>query len=91
MNFLDLLPEDIIEVINKHLIESDINERGKERKKRKKSQKEKKRIAKQYKISEKLLKKAYTKYNNISDYEFCIGGEITYIKIILLIVDLMNL
>jgi hypothetical protein len=45
MNYLDLLPDDIIEVINKHLIESDINERRKERKKRKKIQKEKKRIA----------------------------------------------
>ena len=26
MNYLDLLPDDIIEVINKHLIESNINE-----------------------------------------------------------------
>ncbi len=41
MNFLDLLPDDLIEVINKHLIESDINERRKERKKRKKIQKRK--------------------------------------------------
>jgi hypothetical protein len=31
MNFLDLLPDDIIEVITKHLIESDINERRKAR------------------------------------------------------------
>ena len=55
MNFLDLLPDDLIEVINKHLIESDINERRKERKKRKKIQKEKKRTAKQYKILKILL------------------------------------
>ncbi len=41
MNYLDLLPDDLIEVINKHLIESNINERRKERKKRKKIQKEK--------------------------------------------------
>ena len=81
MNFLDLLPDDLIEVINKHLIESDINERRKERKKRKKIQKEKKRIAKQYKICEKLLEKSYCKYNNISYFEFCIGGKTPYIKI----------
>ena len=81
MNYLDLLPDDLIEKINKHLIESDINERRKERKKRKKIQKEKKRIAKQYKICEKLLEKCCCKYNNISDFEFCIGGEIPYIKI----------
>ena len=49
-------------------------------KERRKIRKETKRTAKQYKFCEKLLKKAYTKYNNISDYEFCIGGEITYIK-----------
>jgi hypothetical protein len=54
MNFLDLLPDDIIEVIHKHLIEAETNERRKERKKRKKIKKEKKRIAKQYKICEKL-------------------------------------
>ena len=81
MNFLDLLPEDLIEVINKKLIETQTNERRKERKKRKKIQKEKKRIAKQYKICEKLLEKAYCRYNNISDFEFCIGGEMPYIKI----------
>ena len=38
-------------------------------------------LAKQHKICEKLLEKAYCKYNNISDFEFCIGGEIPYIKI----------
>ena len=81
MNFLDLLPDDLIEVINKKLIETQTNERRKERKKRKKIQKEKKRIAKQYKICEKLLEKAYCRYNNISDFEFCIGGEMPYIKI----------
>ena len=46
-----------------------------------KIRKEAKRAAKQYKFCEKLLKKAYSKYNNILDYEFCIGGEITYIKV----------
>ena len=81
MNYLDLLPDDLIEVINKKLIETQTNERRKERKKRKKIQKEKKRIAKQYKICEKLLEKAYCRYNNISDFEFCIGGEMPYIKI----------
>jgi hypothetical protein len=81
MNFLDLLPDDLIEVITKKLIETQTNERRKERKKRKKIQKEKKRIAKQYKICEKLLEKAYCRYNNISDFEFCIGGEMPYIKI----------
>jgi hypothetical protein len=81
MNFLDLLPDDLIETINKKLIDAQNNERRKERKKRKKIQKEKKRIAKQYKICEKLLEKCYCKYNNISDFEFCIGGEIPYIKI----------
>ena len=81
MNYLDLLPDDLIEVINKKLIETQTNERRKERKKRKKIQKEKKRIAKHYKICEKLLEKAYCRYNNISDFEFCIGGEMPYIKI----------
>ena len=81
MNFLDLLPDDLIEIINKKLIETQTNERRKERNKRKKIQKEKKRIAKQYKICEKLLEKAYCRYNNISDFEFIIGGEIPYIKI----------
>ena len=81
MNFLDLLPDDLIEKINKHLIEADVNERRKARKRRKKIQKEKKRMAKHYKICEKLLEKCYCKYNNISDFEFIIGGEIPYIKI----------
>ena len=81
MNFLDLLPDDLIEIINKKLIETQTNERRKERKKRKKIQKEKKRITKQYKICEKLLEKAYCRYNNISDFEFVIGGEMPYIKI----------
>ena len=81
MNYLDLLPDDLIEKINKSLIESDINERRKARKRRKKIQREKKRIAKHYIICEKLLEKCYCKYNNISDFEFIIGGEIPYIKI----------
>jgi hypothetical protein len=46
----------------------------------KENQKEKKPIAKQYKYCEKLLEKSYCKYNNISDFEFCIGSKITYIK-----------
>ena len=74
MNFLDLLPDDLIEVINKKLIES-------QNKERRKIRKEKKRTAKQYKYCEKLLEKAYCKYDNISDIECCIGGEIPYIKI----------
>jgi hypothetical protein len=59
MNFLDLLPDDIIELINKNLMEAHNNERRKERKKRNRIQKERKRISKQYKYSEKLLEKAY--------------------------------
>ena len=74
MNYLDLLPDDLIEVINKKLIES-------QNKDKRKIRKETKRAAKQHKFCEKLLKKAYSKYNNILDYEFCIGGEITYIKV----------
>ena len=42
MNFLDLLPDDLIEVINKHLIESDINERRKETKETKENSKREK-------------------------------------------------
>ncbi len=55
MNYLDLLPDDLIEKINKSSIEAEINERRKARKKRKKIQKEKKRIAKHYKICEKTV------------------------------------
>jgi hypothetical protein len=40
MNFLDLLPDDIIEVINKHLIDAQTNERRKERKKKNTKRKE---------------------------------------------------
>ena len=29
----------------------------------------------------KAIKKAYSKYDNILNYEFCIGGEITYTKV----------
>ena len=36
---------------------------------------------KQYKICEKLLEKAYYKYNNIKDFEFVLGGEFPYIKV----------
>ena len=49
--------------------------------KTKENSKRKKRIAKQYKHCEKLLEKAYCKYSNISDFEFCIGGKIRYIKV----------
>jgi hypothetical protein len=41
MNFLDLLPDDLIEVINKHLIDAGINERRKGRKKERKFKKRK--------------------------------------------------
>ena len=74
MNYLDLLPDDLIEIINKKLIVL-------QNKERRKIRKEKKRTAKQINFCQKLLKKAYSKYNNILDYEFCIGGEITYIKV----------
>ena len=74
MNYLELLPVDVMKIINKKLIEL-------QNKERRKIRKETKRAAKQYKFCEKLLKKAYSKYYNISDYEFCIGGEITYIKV----------
>ncbi len=50
-------------------------------KERRKIRKEKNRLAKQHKICEKLLEKAFCKYDNISDFEFCIGGEIPFIKI----------
>jgi hypothetical protein len=49
--------------------------------KEEKLEKKKKRIAKQYKYCEKLLEKAYCKYNNTSDFEFCIGEQIPYIKV----------
>ncbi len=45
MKFLDFLPEDLIEDINRHLIEAQNDERREEEKKRKKRKKEKKRIA----------------------------------------------
>jgi hypothetical protein len=32
-------------------------------------------------VKKKLLGKACCKYNNISDFEFCIGGKIPYIKV----------
>ena len=63
------------------MIEAQNNERRKGKKRPKRIKKEKKPIAKQYKYCEKLLEKAYCKYNNISDFEFCIGGKIPYIKI----------
>ncbi len=75
MDFLDLLPDDLIETINTKLINAETNERKKKRKKRKEIQKDKKRIAKQYKICERLLRKAYCKHNNISDFEFCLNFE----------------
>ena len=46
MNSLDLLPHDLIEVINKNLIEAQNNERKKEKKDKRNSKREK-RIAKQ--------------------------------------------
>ncbi len=70
MNYLDFLPDDLIEKINKSLIETETNERRKARKGLKKIQKEKKRIAKHYKICKKLLEKCHCKYNNIPDFEF---------------------
>ena len=59
----------------------DINEKRTERKKKRKMQKENKKMAKQYKICEKLLEKAYYRYNNIKDFEFVLGGAFPYIKV----------
>ena len=79
MNYLDILPDDVIEIINQKVC-TQIYERKLERKQRKKLKKEKKKREKQYKICEKLLEEAYCRYNNISSFEFCIG-EMPYIKI----------
>ena len=79
MNYLDILPDDVIEIINQKVC-TQIYERKQERKQRKKLKKEKKKREKQYKICEKLLEEAYCRYNNISSFEFCIG-ETPYIKI----------
>ncbi len=73
MIFLDLLPVDVIQIINKKVYHAEIIEKRKIRK-------EKKRIVKQYKRCEKSLEKACSKYNNSSDFEFCIGGHIPYTK-----------
>ena len=80
MNYLDILPDDVIEIINQKVHKTEIYEKRKERKQRKKLQKEKKKREKQFKICEKLLEQAYCRYNNISSFEFCIG-ETPYIKI----------
>jgi hypothetical protein len=48
MNYLDLLQDDIIEVMNKKTMKAETNEKRKERNKRRKNQKGKKRIAEQY-------------------------------------------
>ena len=81
MNYLDILPDDVIEIINQKVHKTEIYEKRKERKQRKKLQKEKKKREKQFKICEKLLEKAYYKYNNIKDFEFVLGGEFPYIKV----------
>ena len=44
-------------------------------------QKEKEKMAQQFKIPEKLLEKAYYKYNNAKDFEFVLGGAFPYIKV----------
>ena len=79
MNYLDILPDDVIEIINQK-VNTQIYERKQERKQRKKLKKEKKKKEKQFKICEKLLEEAYCRYGNISSFEFCIG-ETPYIKI----------
>ncbi len=55
----------------------------KEEKKGKKERKfkKKKRKAKNDIICEEILEKSYCKYNNISDFELCIGGKTPSIKI----------
>jgi hypothetical protein len=73
MNYLDLLPDDLIEIISKKLIKLQIR-REEKLEKKKKEQLNNTNFAK-------AIKKAYSKYNNILDYEFCIFGEITYIKV----------
>ena len=80
MNFLDILPDDVIEIINQKVC-TQIHERKQERKQRKKLKKEKKKREKQFKICEKLLDEAYCRYGNISSFDFVIGGEMPYIKI----------
>jgi len=81
MNYLDLLPDDVIEKINYHLSKLDIKEKRKERKKKKRMQKENNKIFNHFEICEKLLEKAYYRYNNIKDYEFVLGKEFPYIKV----------
>jgi len=79
MNFLDILPDDVIEIINQK-VNTQIYERKQERKQSKKLKKEKKKREKQFKICEKLLEQAYCRYSNISSFDFVIG-ETPYIKI----------
>ena len=83
MNYLDLLPDDLIEIINKKLIEL-------QNKERRKIRKETKRAAKQFKFCEKLLKKAYDKYGKfIKQVEYFIGiGENPHIIILVSMFDI---
>ena len=81
MNYLDLLPDDVIENINFHLSKLDIKEKRSKRNKKRKMQKQNKKIFQHFEICEKMLEKAYYKYNNIKDYEFVLGKEFPYIKV----------
>ena len=44
-------------------------------------QKENKKIFNHFEICEKILEKAYYKYNNIKDFEFVLGKEFPCIKV----------
>ncbi len=71
-----LLPDDVIEIINKKLIEAQNNEKKKKEKRKKKKRKWQSNIN----VVKSYQEKAYCKYNNISYYEFC-RWKIPYIKI----------
>ena len=78
MNFIDLLPDDVIENINHQLQKLDINEKRRERQKKRKIQKQQKPIDKHYKICQQLSEKAHKKYKNISNIKYYIGGFAPY-------------
>ena len=79
MNYLEILPDEIMEIINQKLY-TQICEKRKEKKERKKLKKEKKKREKHYKICEKLLEEAYCRYNNISSFDFIIGEKCHILK-----------
>ena len=81
-NLLDLLFDDILDIINEKVKESNINDKRIERKKKRKIQKQQNRINKHYKICQQISKNAYEKYNNISNIaELKSLGELKIIDI----------